>query len=79
MVPAVNVEMICRFLDAQLLKEDIRHVVVEMLAGMDDDFLELVRGSYGSGYNAGFDELRASAEDGKDFYDFALPSAMMFA
>ncbi len=37
---AVDAEVVVRFGDIQLLEEDIRHIGVKVLAGMDDYFCE---------------------------------------
>jgi len=79
MATAVNVEMIVGLPHSQLRKEDLRHVGVEMLSRVHDDLPESIADRDGSGYGAGLDELRACAENGKDFYDFLPRSTRMLA
>jgi len=50
----------------KLLKKEIRHLMVIMLAGMDDDFLVLF--TKFPGKRAKFNKLRACADDGEDFH-----------
>lgn len=54
--------------DVELIEEDIRHVGVKMLAGVDDDFPETLVSSDGTADGGGLDELRPGAEDGEDFH-----------
>ena len=51
----------------ELLEEDVRHVSVEVLAGVDDDFFDVFARLNHAADRRGFDELRAGAKDGEEF------------
>ena len=63
----MNVKVIRGFRQLHLLKEELRHVVVEMLAGMHDDFLNVRILRQCAGNHGRFDELRSGSENSDDF------------
>jgi len=65
---AVDIELMVRSGNVQLLEEHLRHVGVEMLAGVYEDLHNALRRLDGAGDHAGLDELWASADDGEDFH-----------
>ncbi|MNP53013.1 hypothetical protein D3C76_1474480 [compost metagenome] len=71
----MNIQLNVRFRDAQLFEKNVRHISVEVLAGMHDDFRDpgLVEGSFGN--HTCLDELRARTDDGQYFHsDSHLPN-----
>lgn len=68
MSEAGDAEVMIRAGDIELVEEDIRHVGIEMLAGVDDDLPDVVVGTNGPTDRGGFDELRPGAKDGEDFH-----------
>jgi len=71
---AGNAEMMVGARDVELLKEDLRHVGVEVLAGVDDDLADgrvlprRVALTNGAADRGGFDELGTGADDGEDLH-----------
>lgn len=53
--------------DVELLEEDVRHIGIEVLAGVDDYFLDFAASLDGPADSRGFDELRAGTEDREEF------------
>ena len=58
--------------DLHLIEEDVRHVGVEVLAGVDDDLLDVVARLDDAADRRGLDELRASTKNGKNFQETLL-------
>ena len=58
--------------DVELLEEDVRHVGFEVLAGMDDDFFDVVTRLDDAADRRGLDELRAGTKNGKNFQETSL-------
>jgi hypothetical protein len=53
--------------DLELLEEDLRHLVVVVLAGMDEDVLEMLWPALEhGGYRRDLHEVRAGPDDGED-------------
>jgi len=61
MPAAMNVQKVVGLVHAQLVKEDIGHVGVKVLAGVHKHFLQLARLAHGVRNHAGLDELWACA------------------
>ena len=59
---AADAEIVVRLWDIQFLEEDIRHVGVKVLAGVDDYFCEVVMFGNGAGDWSSFDKLRSGAD-----------------
>ena len=56
--------------DMQFVEEDLRHVVVIVLSGVDDDFLDLVciMVADGAAQCSSFDDLGTCPDDGEEFH-----------
>ena len=63
-----DAELMIRAGDVELAEEDVRHVGVEVLAGVDDDFLDAALPANGAADSGGLDELRPGAKDGEYFH-----------
>ena len=75
---AGNAKIMMRLGDVQLLEEDVRHIGIEMLPGMNDDLFDVIARLDGTADGGGLNELRTGAEDGEDFhrlYLAAIPAA----
>jgi len=59
---AMNVEVTAGWRNPEFREEYLGHVGVEVLAGMDEDFLEARMGTHGARKRKGLDELRSRAE-----------------
>ena len=59
----MNAEVNPRRCDPELIEEDLRHVGVEMLTGVDQKF-GVTSSAQGATNRRGFDELRPSADYG---------------
>jgi len=62
----MNFQVISRFRDVHLPEKDIGHVVVEMLAGMDQYLFHPCRAK-GAAQGRGFDKLGPGPDDGYNF------------
>lgn len=67
MAEASDAKVVVRARDVELIKENVRHVGVEVLASVDDDLLNTIACFDGSADGGSLDELRPRAEDGEDF------------
>ncbi len=68
--PGMDIEKIIRFGQLQVAKQCLRHVVIEMLPGVDDDLPMLL--SQKSGKRCQLDELRPCAYHRSNFHGFCL-------
>ena len=64
-----DAELIPGFGNAELLEEDIGHVLVIVLASVDEDFLAAGHLAQQARDDGRLDELGACADDGDDFHD----------
>lgn len=76
MTATMNIQLNIRLWNAKLIKKHIRHIGIKMLAGMQHNFFNAVGLLNCAGNNTGFNKLRPSADDGKDF--FLLFSLIVF-
>ena len=70
MAATVNIKLVVRTRNGQLVKKDIAHIGVKVLAGVHDDFLQAAGFCNRFGDNAGLDELGTGANDGEEFFIF---------
>src|SRR5687768_18595736 len=68
MAPASDSEMVLRPRYLEFVEEDIGHVRVKMLPGVNDDFLERLRGGDYTRDGRRFDELRPRSNDGNHLF-----------
>ncbi len=71
-VQAGDVQFMMRARDVELLEENVRHIGIEVLARVDDDFLDVVARLDGPTNGCGLDELRAGTKNGKNFQEISL-------
>lgn len=77
-VEAGDAQVVSRLGDVELLEEDVRHVGIEVLAGVDDDLVDRlalagrlhlgIMGADGAADGCGLDELGAGADDGQKLH-----------
>ena len=70
MAATMNIKLVVRARNGQLVEKDIAHIGVKVLAGVHDDFLQAVGLCNRFGDNAGLDELGTGANDGEEFFIF---------
>ena len=68
MAGAWNTKIGIRLGYAHFLKENLRHIVIEMLAGVDDEFVYVVSFSQGSWHYGRLDELGPGSNDSYYFH-----------
>ena len=66
MAAAIDIELVRRRRNIQFPEKHVRHVVVEVLTGMDHHFLETVGVTDGAAYCSCLDELRARTDNGEN-------------
>ena len=66
MAPTVDIQLNIRFRNAQLVEKHIGHIGIKVLTGMQNDLINALSLLNGSGNNAGFYELGACADYGKN-------------
>ncbi|MNR50161.1 hypothetical protein D3C85_1696410 [compost metagenome] len=66
MAAAMDVQLVLRLLHAEFIEEHVRHVGVEVLAGMHQHFGQPRVPGHCRRHDAGFDELGAGPQDGQN-------------
>ena len=64
----MDIKVVIGFWDMHLFEEDVAHILVEMLAGVDDDLPDGAGCAEGTAYGCRLDELGACADDGDDLH-----------
>lgn len=76
---AVTMRLVVGARNAELVKKDIAHIGIEMLACMHQGFAQAIGIGNGFRDDAGFNKLRACADDGEDVFHISTKSIVFFA
>ena len=69
MLPTANPQVVFGYGDTQLIEEDIGHILIVVLPGMQKDLLNTANFEEGVAHSSSLDKLRASTNYSDNFHD----------